>query len=422
MRNESNLQRERIDLRASVLPLVEKTQRGDRLSASEARDLATALDAIGKIDRELLDMSDARELSEAASREIGDTSGPSADDAESRAFTRYLRTGVTGPETRSAGEATGGAGGYLVPPGWWQRLQIALKAFGGIANDYQPLETETGQPMQWATNNPTSTLATLVTENTQLTNVDYTFGQGILAAYMYANGVQLVSRQLAQDSAFDIDAFVAARCGEALGRARAAAAVNGTGSAQPLGIVTALNTGGAVAGQSGGGYVGLTAATKLNTFGPGAGTASFQQQTELASGALAPQTVAQVIGSIDPAYRKLGAKWYMCDLTLQAMRTVVDGFGRPLYSELLDDSAPKLRGYDVVVDNNIAPLTASTTSGPVFGHMPTAMVLRTVKGAGVMRLEERYADFLQVGFIGFMRFDIRSNDLRAAVTVKPAAT
>jgi HK97 family phage major capsid protein len=112
----------------------------------------------------------------------------------------------------------------------------------------------------------------------------------------------------------------------------------------------------------------------------------------------------------------------MNDLTLQAMRNVVDGFGRPLYTEILDDLAPKLRGYPVIVDNNLASLTASTTAGPVFGHLPSAMVLRMVKGAGLLRLDQRYADFLQVGFIGYQRWDIRSNDLRAAVTVKAAAT
>lgn len=39
-----------------------------------------------------------------------------------------------------------------------------------------------------------------------------------------------------------------------------------------------------------------------------------------------------------------------------------------------------------------------------------------------MKLTERYADYLQVGYLGYLRADSRSNDLRAVVTVKPAAT
>jgi hypothetical protein len=60
------------------------------------------------------------------------------------------------------------------------------------------------------------------------------------------------------------------------------------------------------------------------------------------------------------------------------------------------------------------------------------MVLRVVRSdarvvaragpTNMMRLEERYADYLAVGYIGCLRCDMRSNDHRAAVTVKPAAT
>jgi HK97 family phage major capsid protein len=129
-----------------------------------------------------------------------------------------------------------------------------------------------------------------------------------------------------------------------------------------------------------------------------------------------------MVKSVDRAYRSQGAKWYMNDQQLAGMRLIVDGFGRPYYPTLQDDVNPMLMNYPVVVDNNIPNLTASTTGGPVFGHLRSAMVLRTVKGAGLLRLEERYADFLQVGYIGYMRIDIRSNDLRAAVTVQPAAS
>jgi hypothetical protein len=50
------------------------------------------------------------------------------------------------------------------------------------------------------------------------------------------------------------------------------------------------------------------------------------------------------------------------------------------------------------------------------------MVMRVARDTTVMRLQERYADYLAVGYIGYYRVDLRSNDLRAAVTVKPAAT
>lgn len=79
-------------------------------------------------------------------------------------------------------------------------------------------------------------------------------------------------------------------------------------------------------------------------------------------------------------------------------------------------------GFPVVVDNNLPSIAASTTGGPVFGNLGNAMVRREVIYPSVMRLQERYADQLAVGYIGFHRIDYRSNDMRAAVTVKPAAT
>jgi HK97 family phage major capsid protein len=82
-----------------------------------------------------------------------------------------------------------------------------------------------------------------------------------------------------------------------------------------------------------------------------------------------------------------------------------------------------MAGFDVVVDNNIPNLTASTTGGPVFGNLQHAMVMRTVKnGTTVLRLAERYADYLSYGYIGYVRVDMRSNDMRAAITVKPSSS
>jgi hypothetical protein len=77
----------------------------------------------------------------------------------------------------------------------------------------------------------------------------------------------------------------------------------------------------------------------------------------------------------------------------------------------------------VVIDNSIPNLTASTTGGPIFGSMEHAMVQRTVRGGTrVMRLDQRWADFLAVGYMGWVRTDLRSNDLRAAVVTRLAAT
>jgi HK97 family phage major capsid protein len=87
-----------------------------------------------------------------------------------------------------------------------------------------------------------------------------------------------------------------------------------------------------------------------------------------------------------------------------------------------DGAVGRILGFPVYTDPNLPALTASTTGGPVFGSLNRAMVYRRVNDVSVMRLQDRFADYLAVGYIGFLRADFRSNDLRSAVTVKPAAT
>jgi HK97 family phage major capsid protein len=407
----------------ALKPLHEKLASGERLTVEERASADGYLKIIGERESEIRTYEQARELSAATAPPApnGD-SGPNAVEARERDFSAYLKRGVVSPELRAAGEATGSAGGYIVPPGWWQRLQVAMKAFGGSANDFFPLDTDSGQPMNWATVDPTTTVATLITENTTVSDVDYTFGQGVLGAYMFVNGAQKVSYQLANDSAFDAEAFVIARIGEAHGRAQAQYAISGTGTNQPLGVVTALGakgnagtSGGTIAGT--GGYVTLGAAGVVKNF---AGST-----TELIANTLNPTKLLSMIAAVDPAYRDLGAKWYLNDNQIIGLRGEVDSNGRPLINlqdGLTQGAIGTLFGYPVMTDQNIPNLAASTVGGPMFGHLATAMVKRNVTQSGILRLNERYADSLQVAWIGHTRWDLRSNDLRAAVTVKPAAT
>lgn len=418
-------------------PLLEKLNSGERLSVEERADLAARHARVDELNKEIRDYEAARELAATAAPSASSAPGASVRDGETPAdaeFRDYLKTGATGPELRAAGIASGSAGGYTVPPGWWQRLQVALKVYGGIANDFEQISTASGQPMNWATVDPTTIVGQLVgaqtsppallassspnntNENSQIQDVDYTFGQGVLGAYMFTSGVQKISYQLANDDAFDLDAFVTARVGEALGRAYAQYAVSGSGSNAPLGIVTALA---AATGLTSGGVLTLGTGTEIATLDGVAGTGS----TELIKNALSFRSVLNVIHSIDPAYRSLGAKWYFNDTMALNQMAVTDNYGRPLWTPDPQVGEPdRLYGFPTVIDNNLPSLAASTVGGPIFGHLPSAMVQRTVQGTTLMRLNERYADFLQVGYIGHSRMDMRSNDLRAAVVVKAAAS
>ena len=70
-----------------------------------------------------------------------------------------------------------------MPQDFWNNLQIALKAYGGIANDFKLLETDDGRQTPWPTLDPTGIVGSLQAENTLVADQDYVFGQGVLGAF-----------------------------------------------------------------------------------------------------------------------------------------------------------------------------------------------------------------------------------------------
>ena len=198
----------------------------------------------------------------------------------------------------------------------------------------------------------------------------------------------------------------------------------GSGSSQSLGLTAALVAKGAGSTGSGGIFQTPAARSVYNLAHQGTAT------TELIAGMPAFQSYLDMITIVDPAYRGPGsdAQWVMNDKDLQNARSVTDTFGHPLWRPTVTvggtGATDEIWGYPVTIDNNApgASTSASTLGGPVFGSLKHAMVARNVRQVGVMRLNERYADFLAVAWLGFMRYDIRSNDMRAVTQFKTNTT
>lgn len=397
---------------------------GEQARAEADRDLATRGARTDPESRE-----EQRQMDAFRSWAIG---GEQAIDREQKELlTRHVYgTPLTEQRTGPAGDAAplqtspGAQGGYLVPPGFWHNLQIAMKAYGGAYPLFRQVDTDTGNSMVWPTTDPTSIVAQLLTENTVVVPQDVSFGQGTLNAYTYVAGPFLASIQIVNDSAFSVDGFLRDRIAEAQGRAQAAATWSGTGSSQPLGISAALTAKGAATVGSGGVYQ-VPAARKVYDLAN-----QSTSSTELVEGRPSFQSVLDLITMVDPAYRAAGgdARWVMNDLDLQNLRSVTDTFGHPLWQPSVtvggNEPGDRIYNYPVTIDNNAPGFskTASTQGGPVFGSFTHAMVARNVRQVGVMRLNERYADYLAIAWLGFQRWDIRSNDMRAIATFKTNAT
>lgn len=320
--------------------------------------------------------------------------GPTDDAGENRgvspggAFRSWLRGGMASltpgersamafkaadltPEQRALSVGTASAGGYLVPEDFRRQIEDAMKAFGGMREVATILPTASGATLPMPTSNDTGNTGAILAENAQVAEQDTTFGSVSLGAYMYTSKLVRVSLQLLQDSAFSVDGWLSAKLGERLARILNAHFTTGTGSAQPNGVVTA-----ATLGKTG------------------------------ASGQTTSVTYADFVDlqhSVDPSYRR-NARWMMNDSTIKAIKKLLDSQNRPLWSPGIAVKEPDtILGVPYVVNQDVAAMAASAKS-ILFGDF-SKYIIRDVLDVQLLRLQERYADYLQVGFLAFSRHD-----------------
>lgn len=280
------------------------------------------------------------------------------------------RHGALGPEARALAAGTPSAGGYTVPEGFYATMVEAMLNFGGVRRaGVTVIPTESGSALPIPTDNDTSNKGARLSENTQVGTQDVTFGSATLNAYMYTSKLVLVSFQLLQDTAFDLNSYLGRKLGTRIGRITNQEFTTGTGSSQPEGIVT-------------GATLGVTCASAVEF--------TWDELTDLEH-------------SVDPDYRQT-SKFMLSDSALKFAKKIKDGEGRPLWQPaVIAGQADRLNGYEFVVNQDMAAV-ATGTKPILFGAMENYFV-RDVSGAQILRLTERYADFLQVGFIAFSRHD-----------------
>jgi HK97 family phage major capsid protein len=324
-------------------------------------------------------------------------------DPEAKAFSRYIRNGMDGMEPedrqlmarnfmpngiRNAQSTTTTQGGYLVPQGFSAQLEEAKKWFGGIEGTVGKFTTASGNPWPWPTLNDTTNKGRIIGQNVQVTETDLAFNQVTFNAYIGSSDLILVPSALMEDSYFDLDGLVAQLLGTRLGRLYNNKCTVGSGVGEPTGIVTAAITAGNGYQFPVGNTTGITYASLVN-----------------------------VEHSVDPAYRYGPASaWMFSDAQLKVIKLLVDGNNRPLWQPGLSASFREGAGVDLVaskatildhpyyINQDMASPAASAYS-LLFGDMSCFKVREVAGGTTVLRLVERYADYAQIGFLGFQRFD-----------------
>jgi HK97 family phage major capsid protein len=314
-----------------------------------------------------------------------------ADPKHAKAFSGFLRNGIEGlpAEDRQVMQSkfmnaaqstgTGAAGGYLVPTGFSDQLEQALKWFGGMVGNIDTFDTETGAPLPWPTVNDTANAGSIIGQNVQVTNVALAFSQVTFNSFIFSSNSVLVPLAMMQDSYFDLDAYIASALGVRLARILNTKLTVGVGTTEPEGIVTAA----VAAGNT------VVAATGGST------TVSYNNLVDLEH-------------SVDPAYRPK-SKYMFHDYTLKALKKLVDSANRPLWQPALTASfgqgaEPSILDHPYVINNDM-PQMAANADSILFGDLTKYKMRRVAGGITVMRLVERYADYLQVGFQAFLRAD-----------------
>jgi HK97 family phage major capsid protein len=257
-------------------------------------------------------------------------------------------------------------------------------------------------------------------QGTQLGFQDYVLGQGMMNAWTITSNVALASVEAINDSAFDVETFVRERIGESIGRFVAAELHTGTGASALLGIKTALTAYGIKAGAAGGVYQ-PTAGGTVTTIGH-----VTTPLNKLAGGTPGFDDVINMTAKVDPAYRASGrCTWVMNDNTQWKIRGITDAQGHPLWNPNVQvGGADRIYGYPVLIDQNIGDISTTLNTMVECTSVTSrhCMVVRQVNQAGVMRLDERYADFLQVGFLGSSEWTRARNDLRAVSMYRSPAS
>ena len=269
-------------------------------------------------------------------------------------LTGATREWVTPLETRTLGKASAAAGGATVATEFsarlWEHL-IETAALAGVATLWN---TTKGDNLEVPVTTAHGTGA-LTAEAAAIAASDPAFAKRTLSAYKYATLVQ-VPRELLDDTAVDLEGYIARQAGRGVGNAFGTHLVTGSGTAQPTGIMTTATAG-------------VTGATGV-------------------VGAFTADNLIDLYFSIIAPYRNSGsAAWMMKDSTLGVVRKLKTTTNEYLWQPSMVMGAPDmLLGKPVYTDPNIA-VPALSAKSVLFGDLSTYIV-RTAGGVRFERSDE----------------------------------
>ncbi len=300
-----------------------------------------------------------------------DTKVGRAADAYKDAFWNVTRAknGVSYEVRNALQEGVDSEGGYLVPDEFENTLVQALRHENIVRDHAHVFQTNSGSHKIPVVT--TKGTASWIDEEGPIPEGDDTFGQQTIGAHKVGTIIK-VSEELLNDSAFDLESYFATEFARRIGDKEEDAFFNGDGVGKPLGVLA----------ETGGAEVGVTTAS---------GTA------------ITADEVINLFYSLKAPYRKK-AIWVFNDATMAAIRKLKDSTGQYLWQKALHEGEHETLLGRPIFTSPFMPEIAAGNKAALFGDFHYYWI-GDRQGITFRRLNERYADTGQVGFLATKRLD-----------------
>ena len=288
-----------------------------------------------------------------------------ASDAYKKAFWGAIRYKY-GMASNVLSEGVDSEGGYLVPDEFERTLVQALEGENTLRSRLHVITTSSGThkiPVVASKGE-----ASWIDENGAYPEDDDTFSQVSIDAHKLGTIIK-VSEELLNDSAFDLESYFSAEFARRIGAKEEEAFITGNGSSKPTGILESAE-------------VGVTAASAT---------------------AITADEIIDLFYSLKAPYRK-NAVWVVNDSTIKAIRKLKDGNGQYIWQPALKDGDFDTLLGRPVLTSAYMPEIATKAKPVMFGDLSFYWV-GDRQGVTFKRLNERYADMGQVGFLTSKRLD-----------------
>lgn len=357
--------------RKEKLTAMEELNAKDTLNEAEKETFKQLEDAYAKADREIQIGKQQLKLA----NEVDDVlvaQNPLSDEAKAEMeytqnFDKYVKGEISIDAAKNVMTvSTDAKGGYTVPVKYRNTILEKLNSMGrtrGISSNIRTTSTEM-IPIEGDT-----PVFDWITENGAYPKTDAEFGQTSLAAHKLGGIIQ-VSEELLQDSAINMESYLARKIALGMDNKEKVAFTTGTGTGQPTGYVTGLTAG--------------------------------ANSTTTAVDAVTADELFDIWHDLKEEYRA-NAVWRMNDLTLKSISALKDGNGVYLFPTLRDGSKPTLFGKQIVIDDSL-PNMATGAKFLVVGDFSYYQI-GDRGDMTIQRLNELYAENGLIGYKVTARVD-----------------